>query len=658
MPTGTEGPDTLTNFPNDPFVNGLGGDDTINISSDWNSGFRVTPSSYSIDGGDGFDTLNLTPSTIRTLTPNSGFFNSGSRAGAVFTYGSIERLFVSSTADFRGEQFGTWTTGDTIDEIRVSTLNGAGIGVFTGGGNDKIYLGNVGNGSAANGGIGDDIVDLSGFTGNSASAFGDEGNDTLVGSAQGDTLDGGSGADNMTGGGGNDTYVVDHPGDVVVEDPAGGSDTVLTALAVHTLAGGVERLTATNSGPHDFTLNAGDNVVTGNDGGDFLRLQQGGSDSVFGLGEDDVFVFGGALDPTDSIDGGTGNDTLVLQGDYGLGIVLTNVTGIESIAMLAGSNTSFGEPGTNRYDYLIVVSDSNFGAGVKARINGSSLLAGEDFTFNGSAETDAGFIVYGGMGKDSLTGGMGNDIFFFAGDGRWAPGDSVTGGAGYDGLFLRGDYVINFNDPGYGGALAGIENLTLSSASDERYARGGSDFDYDLVWADSLLVAGGTITINGALLEAGETLRFYGAAELDGSFRIFGGAGADGDQLTGGSGNDLIVGGLGTDMLAGRGGNDIFRFDSAADSGGSGGVDLVMDFTLGDLIDLSRIDANSLVDGNQAFTLIGGAAFSNQAGELRMVQFGPRWEIQGDTNGDGVIDFELFVVVIDSHPLTSGDFAL
>jgi Ca2+-binding RTX toxin-like protein len=97
---------------------------------------------------------------------------------------------------------------------------------------------------------------------------------------------------------------------------------------------------------------------------------------------------------------------------------------------------------------------------------------GEDFTFNGSAETDASFVVYGGKGKDTLTGGLGNDIFFYAED-RFATGDTVNGGAGYDGMFLRGNYTIDFNAPGYTGLFTSIENLTLTSATDERYARGG-----------------------------------------------------------------------------------------------------------------------------------------------------------------------------------------
>ena len=81
----------------------------------------------------------------------------------------------------------------------------------------------------------------------------------------------------------------------------------------------------------------------------------------------------------------------------------------------------------------------------------------------------------------------------------------------------------------------------------------------------------------------------------------------------------------------------------------------------GTKIDLSKIDANELVDGNQAFSFVGSAAFSNTAGELRFENIslgGPIWLVQGDTNGDGVSDFEVVLVISPADPITSSDFIL
>ncbi|HYJ82622.1 MAG TPA: hypothetical protein VEW26_07265, partial [Allosphingosinicella sp.] len=358
--------------------------------------------------------------------------------------------------------------------------------------------------------------------------------------------------------------------------------------------------------------------------------------------------------------GGLGVDTIVLQGDYSGGLTLdSSVTGVENISMLAGSNVNFGDPGTNLYDYVLTTHDDNFAAGLQVRINGSALLAGEDFTFDGSAETDAKFVVYGGRGTDDLTGGDGNDIFFFAEGGRFAAGDVVDGGDGYDGLFLRGNYTIDLTQAGYAGALTGLENFTVSSATDERYARGGgTEFDYDITWDGDLLASGQIITISGATLQAEESFVFNGSNETDGKFKIFSGGGND--VLTGGGGDDIILGGGRGDTLTGGGGNDIFQYNSTSDSN-SVERDGIQDFASGDRIDLSKIDANTLLEGDQAFSFIGSAAFSNTAGELRFENIslgGPIWLIQGDVDGNGVSDFEVVLVIPVPDPITASDFIL
>lgn len=415
------------------------------------------------------------------------------------------------------------------------------------------------------------------------------------------------------------------------------------------------------AGPGDWLMGDGTgNTITGTPEVDTFVVSQGGNDNVTGLASNDIFYFGGALTADDSIDGGSGADTVVLQGDYSGGLTLDgSAADIENISMLAGSNTFFGDPGTNLYDYDITTADSNFAAGLQIRINGSALLAGEDLTFDGSAETDAKFVIYGGRGADDLTGGDGNDIFFFAEAGRFAPGDTVDGGDGYDGLFLRGNYTIDFTQAGYAGALSGIENLTVSGAADERYARGGgAEFDYSITWDGDLLGAGQTLTVNASTLEFEESLAFNGADETNGNFRLFGGAGND--VLTGGGGADLIFGGLRGDTLTGGGGNDTFRYDNVAESN-STERDGIQDFNSGDLIDLSRIDANTTIEGDQAFSFVGSAAFSNTAGELRFENIsmgGPIWLVQGDIDGNGVSDFEVVLVINPADPITAGDFLL
>jgi Ca2+-binding RTX toxin-like protein len=471
------------------------------------------------------------------------------------------------------------------------------------------------------------------------------------------------GVDKITYSGTRDTTIDLRPATLKYE--TGGAGWMSYAYGIYggfTIANGVTIENATSgSGNDKLTGNAANNVLDAGGGNDNLYLWFGGGDdtALGGTGSDNFFM-GATLNAADIVTGGADYDTLVVQGAYAGGLTLSaNVTGLEAFSILAGSNTNFGETGTGRYDYVVTVNDANFAAGVQARVNGSALLDGEDFTFNGAPETDAKFVVYGGKGKDTFTGGVGNDIFFFAEE-RFATGDTVNGGAGYDGMFLRGNYTIDFNAPGYTGLFSNIENLTLTSATDERYARGGgTEFDYNLVLSDALVGAGQTLTVSGALLMATETMIVDGSQESNGVLRLFGGAAAD--TLKGGALGDIVFGNIGADDLTGGGGADIFLYHTTADST-TGSVDDILDFTAGtDKIDLGKVDANTLVAGDQAFTFIGSNAFSGSgaasAGQLRAYQDGNSWKVEGDTNGDGIADLVINLVVIGG-PIAQSDFLL
>jgi serralysin len=108
------------------------------------------------------------------------------------------------------------------------------------------------------------------------------------------------------------------------------------------------------------------------------------------------------------------------------------------------------------------------------------------------------------------------------------------------------------------------------------------------------------------------------------------------NKLTGNGGNDVLDGAKGNDTYTGGTGADEFRISEL------GGNDKITDFTTGvDKIRLSEIDANSGVAGNQAFTFIGGSAFSGAAGELREFTQGGDHIVAGDVNGDMVADFTI-----------------
>jgi Ca2+-binding RTX toxin-like protein len=179
---------------------------------------------------------------------------------------------------------------------------------------------------------------------------------------------------------------------------------------------------------------------------------------------------------------------------------------------------------------------------------------------------------------------------------------------------------------------------------------------YQVVLQNGNIAPGETLIVNASSLGFAQFLDFDGSAVADGKLTIFGGAGAD--TLRGGQNADVIVGGVGADVLTGGGGDDIFRYDRTVESIGTR-RDSILDFNLGDLIDLSRIDAILGTPEDDAFTFIEQGQFTGQAGQLRYQPSGGSVVlVEGDVNGDGYADFQVFVTVIDSHPLTSADFIL
>jgi serralysin len=113
--------------------------------------------------------------------------------------------------------------------------------------------------------------------------------------------------------------------------------------------------------------------------------------------------------------------------------------------------------------------------------------------------------------------------------------------------------------------------------------------------------------------------------------------GNDVDNVLKGNGGDDVLNGLGgDDQLWGGAGADTFVFFD------NSGKDVIRDFLSGtDKIDLSEIDANSDLDGDQAFAFIGSSRFHGDAGELRGYFDHGTYYLAGDVDGDGRADFTI-----------------
>jgi Ca2+-binding RTX toxin-like protein len=200
--------------------------------------------------------------------------------------------------------------GSLLPDSFVGTLFGDTMSGFYG--NDTIWgmagedllAGEAGNDRLL-GGAGNDR--LFGDDGNDR-LFGQAGSDQLYGGAGNDMLDGGAGLDAMIGGDGNDVYVVDTPGDLVIEAAGGGTDRVESATISLSLAAyaHVENATLTGARLLNLTGTGEANVLAGNSAANRIR-GEGGNDLLFGDAGSDS-LFGGA--GRDTLRGGTGTDLL------------------------------------------------------------------------------------------------------------------------------------------------------------------------------------------------------------------------------------------------------------------------------------------------------------------------------------------------------------
>ncbi|MEH1970465.1 calcium-binding protein, partial [Nostoc sp.] len=246
---------------------------------------------------------------------------------------------------------------------------------------------------------------------------------------------------------------------------------------------------------------------------------------------------------------------------------------------------------------------------------------------------DGDDTINGGSGNDTINGGAGNDTFK-ASQGN----DSINGGDGFD----TADY-------------SQLGQITLSGVGTVQKAGGfGQDqlFKVEKIIANanvanntidtSQSLPGVSITANlqtqslaannvpGLGILSFTAVNFDNVIGTNANDSIVGDtqnnqlSGNNGnDTISGGSGNDLLIGGSGTDRLTGGAGNDIFDFNSLSESQPGFARDVIVDFAgagnslfAGDRIDLSTIDANPFIGGNQAFTYIGSAAFS-AVGQVR-----------------------------------------
>ncbi|WP_431269342.1 M10 family metallopeptidase C-terminal domain-containing protein [Dankookia sp. P2] len=334
------------------------------------------------------------------------------------------------------------------------------------------------------------------------------GNDSLAGLDGADTLEGGAGNNTMAGGSGDDTYIVASAGDLLVEAPGQGIDTVRTGLA-WALGAELEHLVLTGTADVAGTGNALANRIEGNAGAN--RLAGGAGDDT---------LLGG--DGRDTLDGGTGNNRL--EGGAGDDTYVVSTSG-DLVREEAGAGT----------DRVVASVSVTLAAEVEQlELTGSAALTGTGNALDNQLLGNAGANRLLGLGgNDSIAGGAGND--------------TLEGGAG--------DNTLD------GGA--GNDVFVVTSAGDVLVegASGGTDLVRAAVdWTLGANLENLTLTGTAGLSGTGNALDnvILGNA---GANALRGGDGND--SLAGGEGNDTLEGGSGRDTLAGNLGDDTYQVDSA-----------------------------------------------------------------------------------------------
>lgn len=405
-------------------------------------------------------------------------------------------------------------------------------------------------GKAAINGFGNAIANH--IYGNSAANLlsGGDSNDILSGGSGNDTLDGGAGDDIMYGGLGNDVYMVDSLEDTVFEDGAveiNGEfidkdlDKIISTIS-YSLNGvsNIEQLTLAGLNSINGTGNELNNLITGNVANNLLQGAEG-IDTLKGGKGDDVYVVAlaqiGEDDATAKIkledtiieNASEGSDSLILTGD------LSNV---------------------GAYTQLILGANLEK---VDASATGTTLLNITGNTLNNYLiGNDAGNILSGGAGNDTIE----------AGD-----GDKLIGGAGNDTYILSNNSYQLVEATG-----GGIDTLVAEM-----------DFDLSLNF---------------------ENLQFIGGSDINGTGNSVANylIGNDGNnRLIGLLGNDTLVGGLGSDSLIGGLGNDVYIVEDSTDSiveDTAAGTDTIQSYISLNLADYNNIEQLTLL-GNSAINATG-----------------------------------------------------
>lgn len=246
-------------------------------------------------------------------------------------------------------------SGDTSNDSATVSLSGGNVSVVQPGLDTESFTASSVTEIVFIGRAGDDVFENS--TAIPSKAFGQAGNDTLIGGSGNDTLAGNVGNDIIRGNGGVDRLIAGN-GDDDVEGGAG-NDTILGTAGTNTLRGDAgDDLIFGGNDVDTIYGGDGDDQLSGNGANDTIRGGEGNDEVFAGLGDDDIDGEGGndslfGQAGNDTVVGGTGNDRVVGNGGDD---TLRGGTGDDFLSAGTGDDDLFGEAGNDR---LFVIAGNN-----------------------------------------------------------------------------------------------------------------------------------------------------------------------------------------------------------------------------------------------------------------------------------------------------------
>jgi Ca2+-binding RTX toxin-like protein len=311
---------------------------------------------------------------------------------------NVETLVLQGGADLQA--YGNGLSNSVYGNAGSNLLDGdAGAdAMFGGAGNDVYIVDNAGDAVIENAGEGSDAVFASAHFRLSANVetlvlqgsadlqgYGNASANVIYGNAGNNLIAGGAGADITLGGAGNDAYIVDDPGEAVVENANEGSDTVFST-AHFRLSANVETLVLQGSADLQGYGNSDPNTLFGNSANNLLDGAAGADTMIGGAGNDTYFADNAGDTVIENLN--EGSDAVFASLDYTLS------ANVETLVLQGSVNLS----GT-----------------------GNALA-------NGIYGNSGNNTLNGGAAGDLLTGDTGNDTFVFhVGE---ADGDTVVDFAG------------------------------------------------------------------------------------------------------------------------------------------------------------------------------------------------------------------------------------